>query len=249
VSAAADRYTRGVGTMSRVAGVDVASGRWVVVLLKEGAFEAAVVGPRLEELLEGLDEVTVVGVDIPIGLPSGEDEDWPRAADREARRGLRGRASSVFATPPRPVLECTAYDGANTLHRHLTGKGLSRQAWALGARILEVDALAAGDDRVVEVHPEVSFAALADGGRPGRGLPHGKKSWNGQHVRRGLLAAAGIELPDELTGDVGRVPPDDLLDAAAAAWSAARFAAGNGGSLGEPVPDGRPNRHAGRIWY
>lgn len=236
--------------MDRVAGVDVAAGRWVVVVLEDGAFWSAVVGLELEALLADLSGIAVVGVDIPIGLPSGEGGDWPRAADRDARKRLRGRASSVFATPPRPVLECTAYEGANTLHRHLTGKGLSRQAWALGARILEVDALAAGDDRVVEVHPEVSFAALADeGGPPARGLPHGKKSWNGQHVRRGLLAAAGIELPDELEGEVGRVPADDLLDAAAAAWSAARFAAGSGGSLGEAVSDGRPSRHAGRIWY
>jgi predicted RNase H-like nuclease len=71
------------------------------------------------------------------------------------------------------------------------------------------------------VHPELSFQALA-GGTP---LSHAKKTWRGQHLRRALLADAGIALPDEL-GEADRIAADDVLDAAAAAWSARRIALG-----------------------
>jgi predicted RNase H-like nuclease len=88
------------------------------------------------------------------------------------------------------------------------------------------------------VHPEVSFQALA-GGDP---LPYAKKSWRGQAIRRSLLAAAGILLPEAL-GEADSVPPDDILDAAAAAWSAQRIASGRECCL-PAVPeqdiDGRP---------
>jgi predicted RNase H-like nuclease len=98
-------------------------------------------------------------------------------------------------------------------------------------------------DRLFEVHPEVSFWALA-GGIP---LTHRKKSWAGQMARRSLLATAGVDLPDDL-GPAGRVPPDDILDAAAAAWSAHRIAQGRAGSFPDPPQrDGRGRRLA--IWY
>ncbi|NUP38908.1 MAG: DUF429 domain-containing protein, partial [Streptomyces sp.] len=52
---------------------------------------------------------------------------------------------------------------------------------------------------------------------------------------------------DEL-GPAGRVPPDDVLDAAAAAWSAHRIALGTAASLPDPpetTRDGLPVA----IWY
>nr|WP_246594095.1 DUF429 domain-containing protein [Streptomyces auratus] len=54
-------------------------------------------------------------------------------------------------------------------------------------------------------------------------------------------------LPDDL-GDAGRTPPDDVLDAAAAAWTADRIARGRARPLPNP-----PERTAGgcpvAIWY
>jgi predicted RNase H-like nuclease len=79
--------------------------------------------------------------------------------------------------------------------------------------------------RVIEVHPEVSFRELH-----GAPLEHGKKTYNGTMMRLGLLQHAGIEIPAEL-GTVGGVALDDVLDAAAAAWSAARYAGGEARSL------------------
>ena len=67
--------------------------------------------------------------------------------------------------------------------------------------------------------------------------------------RRSLLAEQGVIIPDVLEGAAGKLPPDDLLDAAAAAWTAHRFETGQAQSLGAPTPDGKPNRHAGRIWF
>ncbi len=67
----------------------------------------------------------------------------------------------------------------------------------------------------------MSFATLA-----GTHLQHPKRTWNGLMERRRLLAAAGIELPADLPGcDAGA---DDVLDAAAVAWTAARKARGRG---------------------
>jgi predicted RNase H-like nuclease len=98
---------------------------------------------------------------------------------------------------------------------------------------LEVDAYR-GDPRIFEVHPELSFAEMAGGPLVS------KKTWNGVMRRRALLAANGIELPDELP-TAGRVPIDDVLDAAAVAWTTARIARETARCLPEnpPIQDGR----------
>ena len=212
-----------------VAGIDgYGRGAWVAVVLKEGRFSRAIPGRSLAELLPLLDDVKVIGIDIPIGLPDGPQR---RQADLLARQRLGRLASTVFLTPPRAVLEATTFADANRIAIRLTGKGLSMQAFGLRARIFEAEAFARADPRICEAHPEVSFATL-NGGRP---LADSKASWVGVPLRRGLLAAAGIRLPDDL-GEANRVPVDDVLDAAAAAWSASRVAAGLAESLPNP-PD------------
>jgi len=60
--------------------------------------------------------------------------------------------------------------------------------------------------------------------------------------------AAGIELPDQLDELTGKVPPDDLLDAAAAAWTAWRCVNGKGQAL--PGPDNDFSiKDRGLIWF
>ena len=73
------------------------------------------------------------------------------------------------------------------------GKGISRQAYALRSKILEVEPHWLADERIIECHPEVSFRAMAE-----EPLGWSKKTWNGQMLRRRLLAEQGIVLPDEL---------------------------------------------------
>ena len=143
----------------------------------------------------------------------------------------------MFSMTPRAALEADGWEAANAISKELSGVGLSKQSYALVPKILEVDALAGSDDRVIEVHPEVSFRALSGG--PLRGS---KKSWSGMTQRRSLLATAGIELPDDL-GEANGVPADDVLDAAVAAWSANRYARGEARRL--PAE----GRELGVIWY
>ncbi|MGW2628949.1 DUF429 domain-containing protein [Streptomyces chattanoogensis] len=229
--------------MVTVLGVDACPAGWLAVGLHDGRFAEARVVTALHSLLAeaAAGSVAVVAVDMPLGLL---DTGW-RRADSEAAALLGPRRGSVFRVPPRAVWQEEEYDDARQRCRELTGAGLSRQTWGLAAKLREANACLAepGGERLVEVHPEVSFRALAGGTAPlGR-----KKSWAGQMARRSLLAAAGIVLPDDL-GDAGRTPPDDVLDAAAAAWTAHRIARGRAHSLPDP-----PERDAGgrpvAIWY
>jgi predicted RNase H-like nuclease len=141
----------------------------------------------------------------------------------------------VFAIPPRPVWEQPAYANANQGCRELTGRGMSIQAWGLRRKLLEADEFRrAAAPRLYEVHPELSFAALG-GGTP---LADSKHTRAGLAARRALLAQAGIVVPPRAAG----AAEDDLLDAAAVAWSAARVAAGAAVTLNDPAQradDGR----------
>jgi len=79
-------------------------------------------------------------------------------------------------------------------------------------------------------------------------LDYSKKSWNGQMERRALLATQGSVLPDQLDESAGKVPVDDILDAAAAAWTAWRCVRGWGKAL--PESDSRPSlTDRGLIWF
>lgn len=206
------------GLMVRVLGVDAGGKYWVAVASDLRVYA----DPTLIGLLEAADAdgpVQVVGIDIPIGLPSGAER---RQADVSARHAVGPRWRSVFMTPPRTVLAAPTYAEAAVEARRVMGKGISRQAWALAPRILEVDQVVQSvDRRILEVHPEVSFVALA-----GRYMPTAKSTWAGLEDRRGLLAAAGFVLPADL-GQPGRVAgSDDVLDAAVACWTAQRVAGG-----------------------
>jgi cystathionine gamma-synthase len=205
----------------RVAGVDGYRGGWVAVVL-DASGSRAVTTRHFAEIAAL--EVDVIAVDIPIGIPASE-----RAADFEARKVVGPRASSVFTTPPRAALEAPTFAEAVARARSRTGKGISQQAYALRHRILEVDAFAENDERIVEIHPEVSFAALA-----AAALEHSKRTAEGLAERRELLARAGIDVPQ-----APAVPEADLLDAAVAAWSARRYLRGEATPL--------PEHHEGRI--
>lgn len=207
--------------MTVAAGIDGWKGGWVAVVLRDGRFGAAVAARRLSDLLSGFDEASVVGIDMPIGFPTR----GTRLADEEARRLVGRLRSSVFLVPPRSVMEASTYLKARRVARRVWHRSVSAQTYALRGRMLEVEAAAVSDPRLIEVHPEVSFQAMA-----GEPLQFSKRSWNGQHRRSGLLAAHGIELPATLER-AGRVPVDDLLDAAAVAWSAERHLLGRAAQL------------------
>jgi predicted RNase H-like nuclease len=233
VRRSAERYARAVTVglddraEVRVAGVDMAGGAWAVVVLEGSRIVDAFRCDSFSEAL--LVDAKVIAVDVPIGIPEKE----PREADAEARRFVGPRASSVFTTPVRSALEAATYAEARGVATDVTGKSLSAQSYALRKRILEVDEYAQRDERVIEVHPEVSFRELAR-----RPIPS-KHRAEGLVERRRLLVEAGIELPEY----VARVAEPDLLDATIAAWTARRYARGEA----VPLPAGRFER-IGAIW-
>ena len=181
----ADRSAGEPGS-GRVLGVDAAGKYgWVGVVVDDEGFVGARTG-SLPELIGWAEPVAVIGVDIPIGDVAG----GVRRADVEARRFVGPRGASVFAAPPAEALGAPSCAEANATLRTLGVPMLSRQAWALVPKMAETAAVAALDPRVVEVHPEVSFRALA-----GEPLRWSKKSWNGLLLRRRLLAEADICCP------------------------------------------------------
>jgi predicted RNase H-like nuclease len=227
---------------SLVAGADVVKGRWIYVVLENGSFNTAQVVDSLRQIPEVLGPIDLLALDIPIGLPA-DGADWPRPSDLAARTFVGPRRFSVFTTPPRPVYDEPTYADANAFHRQLTTKGLSCQAWALRTKILETETFITDNPNTIEVHPEVCFRAMK-----GEPLGFSKKTWNGQTERRALLATQGVELPGQLDEITGKVPPDDLLDAAAAAWTAWRCEKG----IGEALPESNSNTPftvRGLIWF
>jgi predicted RNase H-like nuclease len=180
-----------------------------------------------------------IGIDIPIGLA----EHGLRRCDLLARDAAGPRRSSVFVTPVRAAFACPDFASAVALNRERTGVGFSIQAYGLKAKILDVDAFVRGSKhRVVEVHPELSFAAMAGGP-----IVDAKTTWAGLQRRRVLLLAEGIDIDGDLGGTLHtagrRTGIDDLLDAAAVAWTARRVARGQAISRPDPpevLDDGWP---------
>jgi predicted RNase H-like nuclease len=213
--------------MSRVAGVDGCRGGWVIVERTVAGGEVSVrVEPQIRTVLHD-ERLVVVGIDIPIGLldraqPGG------RECDRRARKFLGGaRASSVFSPPVRAVLGASGYEDAKERSRRSSEHeiALSQQCFAIVAKIAEVDQLMTPglQQRVVEVHPEVSFATL--NGDRSIALP--KQRSAGRAARAALLAQAlGIDVLALVAQHRSRdVQADDILDAMVACWTADRVLA------------------------
>lgn len=217
--------------MRAVMGVDGCRSGWVVAALPDGApgsaqitlapdlaSAAGAIGGRPARLL----------IDMPIGL-SERAERGGRACDRAARALLGWpRSASVFSPPARPTLAATDYADALARNRASgpDAPGISKESFHLLPRIREVDAWMTPDRQAWagEGHPEVSFALLNAALTGGGALRAGKRTAEGRSKRLALLRAAGFR-PDAWTRPQGAAW-DDVLDAAALAWSAARWLGG-----------------------
>jgi predicted RNase H-like nuclease len=119
----------------------------------------------------------------------------------------------------RASLTAKTYEEACELSLRAHGKSLSRQAFELIPKIREVDDLLTPELQVsiFEVHPEVSFWAL-NGRRP---LRHKKYESEGRAERLRLLLPHFPAIQEHLAElDRRKSGQHDLLDAAAAAWTA-----------------------------
>jgi predicted RNase H-like nuclease len=215
-----------------VAGVDGCPGAWLVAIATTGQslrLQTVRVASTFKHVLEQTRHCAAIGIDIPIGL-SERDR---RKPDIEARRLLAPlRHSSVFPSPLRQVLVATSYRDACDISQrfHIANKKLSKQTYSILPKIREVDALMTPQlqRRVREVHPEVCFWAL-NGEQP---LEDYKRLAAGEQQRRELLARVFAKDPSDFDVPTGAAR-DDIYDACAAAWTAARIAA----SAEQSLPD------------
>lgn len=222
-----------------VVGVDGARAGWVAVALEEDCQARVEAFKDFGGLLATFPDAEIIAVDIPIGLEPKARE----AADLAAKAYLRPHGARVFMAPRREALALATHKKALAMLRAAGLPLVSAQAFALGKKILEVDPLVTPGDRVREVHPEVCFRTMNED----VSLRHRKKTPEGYAERTKLLKRNGVWLP-ATAFELRRIGADDVLDAAAAAWSALRIANGMGRSLPElPGVDnlGRPIA----IWY
>lgn len=211
--------------MIEFVGVDGCPAGWFSVGFgRQGDYESAVSG-SFGELLARYEDARLVLVDIPIGLPEGPER---RECDRQARKLLGRRRSSVFPSPTRQTVEHAAahpkdYPGALAVERLFAGKGISRQAFAISTKIAEVDAVMRSRDtnaapEVREVHPELCFWALNER----QPMRSNKKKTQGRAERLrvlGEIEPRSREIYEAASSEFRRkvVGRDDILDALVAA--------------------------------
>ena len=222
-----------------VAGADACKAGWVCAAQEtvSGTLRFAVV-MEVRDLIELLPQPVILCIDIPIGLP----DRGARECDRLARSVLGWpRRNSVFPAPVRPALIAAGREEASRITQLVDGRRVSAQGWALYEKIREVDALLGSipeaQQRIREVHPEVSFWAW----NHEQAIQEGKKTRAGREIRlrlvegwlgNGVLTRARAGRAKHDVGD------DDILDAIAALWTAARLAMGAARTLPEsPVTD------------
>jgi predicted RNase H-like nuclease len=225
--------------MATVVGVDGCPGGWVAIHYDpgRGTLEPSV-HVSFADLLSAHAAASKIGVDIPIGL----SEEGPRACDLEARKVLLWKRSSVFPAPDPRFVHASTYAEALAQSYQLCGKGISRQAFGIYAKVAEVNDLLtpADQDRVFEVHPEVAFWAM-NGCQP---MQYSKKMIAGFIERRDLIQRTmNVSVPGlpEIRSWARPAQPDDLLDAIAVAWTAHRIML----SRAKRLPEVPPVNYAG----
>lgn len=233
--------------MPWVAGVDGCRAGWVAVLLQPTIRQLDVrLCKDFAAVLALRPTPAVIAIDIPIGLLEAPRAGG-RCCDRQARRLLGRRRSSVFSPPSRDLLDATAYDAVRE-------RGMSRQAFGIVPKIRQVDRLMtpALQCLVYEAHPELAFLSLT-----GHPLHASKKTAAGQEERLRALANLPGVVAQPLQSAATRafqayrrshVAPDDVLDACVLAWTAYRILAGQAHRLPDlPAIDARGLRM--EIWY
>lgn len=220
---------------TNIAGVDGCRAGWLCVRNHDGVIDGEVFA-SFKQLLRLLTDTSVIAVDIPIGLPtSGE-----RACDRMARQELgTPRSSSVFPAPIWAVIDETDYTVACAKHRDTDGRALSRQAFAILPKIVEVNRLMLNEaglqERVREIHPELCFAVW----NGGRSMQHRKSDPAGRVERQRLIDREWPGSRSTVARNLSRSgwQPDDLNDAFAALWTAGRIASSTAKVFGSQVQD------------
>lgn len=204
-------------------GVDGCRAGWFYVSLDDSDNWETGICPDFKYLSEKFYEECLIMIDIPIGLRhTGNLE---RLCDKEARRVLEDRRSSVFPVPCRNAVYKNNYEEASCINHELTGRKLSKQSWFISDKIKQVDELLISSIKyrklVREIHPEICFWGL--NGR--KSMKFNKKTPEGS-VERLEVIRKFYDGYDELINKAllkynkHDVTKDDVLDALVAAVTA-----------------------------
>lgn len=219
----------------RVLGVD-ARGRapfWQACI-EDGQVRRITPVEDLAEALEAPGDVDVLAVDVALGHEDPEGEgDGLRACDAAARELLGEASDRFFVLPPPAVFEEATYHDALEACRARGWPKLEVPLWFASQRLEALARRAGEDERLVEVHPEVSFAHMGTG-EPAPLERYGD-SWASLNERLEHLHAEGLH-PEGHLEEHEDPRPRAALDACAAAWSAHRVAQGSARRLPEDPP-------------
>ncbi len=143
----------------KVAGIDGCKYGWIIIKWVDSRY-AYDVYPTFIELMRDNKDLDRILIDIPIGLSSKKH---PRTIDKEMRKELQNRRSTVFNAPCRAAVYEKDNEKARQLNIQIEGKSLSIQSLFIREKIREVDQFLVESNSVVELiesHPEICFKHL-----------------------------------------------------------------------------------------
>ncbi|AZN42728.1 DUF429 domain-containing protein [Paenibacillus albus] len=219
-------------------GIDGCRSGWAAVLIEDSLETIELLlAPNITELWARLQldcEDILIFIDMPIGLPEGEQGDNNthsfRISDGDCRKLLpTKRKSSVFNTPTR---QATYSQTPSETNYAIVQKKLSKQSENIIPKIREVDLFMKAklphgiQHQMEESHPELNFQRF----NGNIALQHNKKMKEGIVERLLILQNAGIPAAKiELMLSQARtnaVAKDDILDAAVLALAAYSISSG-----------------------
>ena len=198
--------------MKQCVGIDGCKAGWLAVSRSDGSLRHSA-HADISNLVLQFPNASRICIDIPIGLPWRE---FPiRPCDDLAREKLGSpRQRSIFPVPCRQALRASTLAEAQRLNQAELGRSVNAQTWGIAPKIREVDQfLQAKRSRLLEVHPEICFWALA-GQRP---MAHSKKTREGREERLAVLERYEPDARSFLQAVLGNtkrsaVAADDVLD-------------------------------------
>jgi len=204
--------------MINAVGIDGCKSGWMIFYYQDGQYHFRLI-PTISDAIYLFEVSYKIFIDIPIGLSS---KNYLRQIEKQMRKLLKNRSSTIFNPPCREALHQVDYKSANLINRQITGKGLSKQAFNIGDKIEEVDDFlkTSRSFQLIESHPEICFKMLQ------RKLLLSKKNTSeGQLERRKIITGFSPELDMTIERALksyskSKTQPDDIIDAAVLCLSA-----------------------------
>ena len=205
--------------MKKILGIDGSKGGWIAVKQNVNHEDHTEIDFR-DNLIELLTpDIKLAIIDMPVGLDKNPQKGG-RLVDKEARKILDKRKSSIFNAPCRVILNAANYAEANSLSKK-NGLGISKQSWNLVPKIKELDKVLRIKKRpkIYESHPEICFQFMND-----KALKFSKKEAQGIQERKNILVKNGFSkrFLDKYSKKNKKFLADDFLDACALSWTARR---------------------------